>query len=173
MRSAFRALDAEQRLAAAAAIALVGSLLMPWWRDPFIGASGSGLGKLTFLEAALVLIAVAVLALLFERAEGRVFHLPLSDGTLIAGSGVWACFLVFFRMLDTPTTSGTAKGVVLTRDYEIRWGIVLALASAIVLVVSGTRTRRKHHRGEPEAVAADVDAVPTQVIARTGGANVP
>lgn len=157
-------LDPEQRLAAVGAITLALSLVMPWWRAPVIGVTRTGIGKMTFLEAALLLIALAVLVLLFNRAEGRRFHLPLSDGTLIAAAGGWACFLVLFRMLDQPSvTVHTSKGTVHT-DYELRWGIVLALASAIVLLVSGTRSRRKHHRGESEAAAADADAVPTRTL---------
>jgi hypothetical protein len=168
---ALAALDPEQRLAAAGAIALAISLLMPWWHAPLLDVGRSGVGKMTFLEVALLLISASVLVLLFNRAEGRRFHLPLSDGTLIAAAGAWACFLVVFRMLDPPSlTVHTSKGAIRT-DYELRWGIVLALASSVVLLVSGVRARRKHHRGESEAQAADADATPTRPMAHVSGSE--
>jgi len=156
------ALDAEQRLAGVAALALAGSLFLPWWRDPVFGISYVGVRRLSFLELALVLVAVGVLVLLVRRAEGRFFHLPLSDGTLIAAAGAWAVLLVVFRMIDGPTR--TVAG--LTRDYELRWGALIALAAAATLLVAGVRERRKRHAGEGEAVAADADATPTLPLTR-------
>jgi hypothetical protein len=157
-----RALDPEQRLAAVCALALAGSLFLPWWHDPFFGVTYVGVRRLTFVEVALFLVAASVLLLLVRRAEGKVFHLPLSDGTLTAASGAWASLLVVFRMLDPPTrTVGDA-----TTDYGMRWGALVALAAAVLLGVAGFRARRKHHRGEPEAVAADADATPTVPLPR-------
>jgi hypothetical protein len=160
IRQAFRGLDTEQRLAALAALVVAGSVFLPWWRDPVFGVTYAGVRRLTFLEVALVLVAVGVLALLFSRAEGGTFHLPLSDGTLLAASGVWGAFLVLFRMLDPPTR--TIAGA--SHDYGLRWGILLALAAAVTLAVAGVQTRRRHHRGQPEAVAADADAAPTALL---------
>jgi hypothetical protein len=113
--------------------------------------------RLSFVEVALFLVAASVLVLLLRRGERKVFHLPLSDGTLIAAAGAWATFLVVFRMLDPPTR--TVGGT--TSDYGIRWGVLVALCSALLLAVAGVRARRRRHRGEPEAVAADADATPT------------
>jgi hypothetical protein len=155
-------LDAEQRLAALAAAALAGSVFLPWWRDPVFGVSYVGVRRLSFLEVALVLVALGVLVLLLRRAEGRFFHLPLSDGTLIASAGAWASLLVVFRMIDGPTR--TVGDV--TRDYEPRWGALIALAAAVTLAIAGIRERLKRHPGEPEAVAADADATPTLPLTR-------
>jgi hypothetical protein len=152
-----RDLDPEQRLAALCALALAGSLFLPWWHDPFVHITSVAVRRLSFVEVALFLVAASVLVLLLRRGEGKVFHLPLSDGTLIAAAGAWATVLVVFRMLDPPTrTVGET-----TRDYGIRWGALVALCSALLLMVAGVRTRRRRHRGEPEAVAADADATPT------------
>jgi hypothetical protein len=154
---ALRALDAEQRLAAISAAALVVSLFLPWWRDPVFGITYVGVRRISFLEVAIILVALAVLVLVIRRAEGRFFHLPLSDGTLIAAAGAWATLLVLFRMVDGPTrTIGDV-----TRDYELRWGALVALCAAVTLAIAGAQERRSHHRGEPEAVAADADATPT------------
>jgi hypothetical protein len=162
LRAALRRLDPEQRLAAIAAFGLGASIFLPWWRDPVFEVTFVGVRRLTFLEVALALIAVGVLVMLFRRAEGRTFHLPLSDGTLIAAAGAWATFLVVYRMIDGPTrTVGTV-----TRDYELRWGALIALAGAVLLAVAGVRERRKRHPGEPEAVAADADATPTLPLSR-------
>jgi hypothetical protein len=157
LQTAQSALDSHQRLAGGAALALAASIFLPWWRDPVFGISYIGLRRITFVELALLLIAAAVLVLLLGRAERKAFHLPLSDGTLIAAAGVWSAFLVVFRILDPPTRSigGT------TRDYGLRWGALVALASAIALALAGIRERRKRHPGEPESVAADADATPT------------
>ncbi len=157
LRALARNLDPDQRLAAAAAAALAASIFLPWWRDPIFGITYVGLRRATLLEAAVVVVALAVLVLLLRRAEGKFFRLPLSDGTLIAAAGAWTGFLIAFRMLDPPTRkiAGT------THDYGLRWGILFALASSVVLAASGARTRRRHHRGVPEAVAADEDATAT------------
>lgn len=156
-----QALDAEQRLAAIAAAALAGSLFLPWWRDPVFDISYVAVRRLSFIEIALVLVAASILVLLLRRAEGRVFHLPLSDGTLIAAAGAWSVLLVVFRMIDGPTR--TVGDV--THDYELRWGALIALAAAVTLAVAGVKERRSRHPGEPEAVAADADATPTLPLA--------
>jgi hypothetical protein len=163
VRAAYRSLDPEQRLAGAAALALALSLFLPWWRDPVFGISYVGVRRLTFLEVAIFIVAVSVLALLFGRAERRSFHLPLSDGTLIAAAGAWAAFMVIFRMLDPPSRAIGQQ----TRDYGMRWGALVALASAVTLAFAGARERRKRHPGEREAVAADADARPTEPLPRS------
>ncbi len=155
-----RSLDPDLRLAAAAAIALGVSIFLPWWRDPIFGISYAGFRRITFLEIGVFLVAASVLVLIVRRAEGKVFHLPLSDGTLIAAAGAWSTFLVALRMLDPPTRTLAGR----TSDYGMRWGILFALASAVTLAIAGVRTRRRHHRGQPEAVAADQDAEPTQPL---------
>lgn len=167
-RAVLRGLEPERRLAALAAAGLALSIFLPWWRDPVFDVSYVGLRRLTFLELALFAVAAAVLVLIWRRAEGRTFHLPLSDGTLIAAAGAWAALLVVLRMLDPPSRTIKAQGdaVQVTRDYGLRWGAVFALATALLLALSGVRIRRKHHHGEPEAVAADADAMPTLPLER-------
>jgi hypothetical protein len=161
-RALARALDAEQRLAAIAAIALAGSLFLPWWHDPGVRVTVVGVRRLSFIEAAIFLVAVAVLVLLLRRAEGKAFHLPLSDGTLIAASGAWATFLVLFRMLDPPTR--TIAGT--TSDYGMRWGLLIALAGAVLLAASGARARPTPPRGAGGGAPAHADATPTVPLPR-------
>jgi hypothetical protein len=157
-----RSLDPEQRLAGLAAAGILLSLFTPWWRDPVFGLSSWAVSRFTFEELALVLVAASVLLLLYRRAQGRVFHLPISDGTLAAGAGLWCCVLVVARTLEPPTR--TVRDRVL--DYDLRWGALLCLASGALLAFAGVQARRKHHRGQPESVAADADAEPTVPLPR-------
>lgn len=132
-------------------------MFTPWWRDPVFHLSSWAMNHLSFYELSLLLVALAVLLLLYRRAQGRVFHLPLSDGTLEAAAGLWCCMIVLARALSPPTRSVGAE----TLDYGARWGLLLCLASAALLAFGGISARRKHHRGQPESVAADADADPT------------
>jgi hypothetical protein len=154
-----RVLNPDQRLAALGALGLLGSMFLPWWRNPFPPAlSYWAVNRFTFIELAIVLVAGSVLVMLYGRAEGRGFHLPLSDGTLAAGAGIWACVLVLVRIADPPSRGGT--------DYGLRWGFLVALLSGAVLTYGGVRARRRHRRGQREAAAADQDA--TEATLRLG-----
>jgi hypothetical protein len=149
-----RTLPREERLAGIAALALVASMFLPWWEDPLTGLSYWAVNRFTFVELALVLVAGSVLLLLYGRAEGRGFHLPLAGGTLIAGAGVWACVLVIARIADPPARVLADRSI----DYDLRWGFLVALAGGVLLIVAGVRARRRLHHGQSEALAADVDA---------------
>jgi hypothetical protein len=162
IRAYWRVLDPEQRLAGIAALGIVLSLFTPWWRDPVFGLSHWAINRMTAIELALLLVAASVLLLLLRRAQGRVFHLPLSDGTLATGAGLWCCLLVVVRALDPPSRTVSSH----TLDYDRRWGILLCFAASALLAFAGLRGRRRYHRGEPEAVAADADAQPTVVLPR-------
>jgi hypothetical protein len=159
VRHTARALDSDQRLVALGALGLAGSMVLPWWRDPFPPElSYWAVNRFTFIELALVVVSGSVLLGLYERAHGKGFHLPLSDGTLAAGAGTWACVLVFARIFDPPRRAGV--------DYGLRWGFIVALLSAMLLAYGGIRGRRRHHRGQDEAAAADQDA--TEATLRLG-----
>jgi hypothetical protein len=161
-RALYRSLEPEQRLAAIAAAGIIVSMFTPWWRDPVLKLSSWAVNRFTFEELAIVLVAASVLLLLYRRAQHRVFHLPLSDGTLAAAAGIWCCVLVLARALDPPTRTVGARVL----DYDVRWGILLCLASGALLAYAGVQGRRRHHRGEPESVAADADAEPTVPLPR-------
>ena len=149
---AARVLHPDQRLAALGALGLLGSMFLPWWRDPFPPElSYWAVNRFTFIELALVLVAGSVLAMLYGRAEGRGFHLPLSDGTLAAGAGIWACVLVLARIADPPSRGGTST-------TGCAGGSSSRLLSGAVLAYGGVRARRRHRRGQAEAAAADQDA---------------
>jgi hypothetical protein len=118
---AWRLLGPEQRVAA------VGSLLL----------IVSTFGPFTFVEAAEVLTALAVLALLKRRTDGSVFHLPFGDGTAVAAAGAWCGLLILVRLFDRS----------LGQD-------LLALACAALVFVAGMRERAKRPMDDlpPETV---------------------
>jgi hypothetical protein len=152
---AFRALRPEQRPAALAAIGLFVSLFLPWYQETVVVAGGAhpqtatpsltGWGAFSFVEAAVLLVAVGVLVLLFQRAEGRAFHLPGGDGGVITAAGVWTCLLVIWRIFDKQGAS--VRGSLVTAS-GIEWGIFVALGVAAFLAWSGLRIRAAH-RPEP------------------------
>ena len=106
----FRLLGLEQKAAAVASLLLIVSTFGPF----------------SFVEAAEILLAIAVLALLRARAEGRRFHLPFGDGTVIAAAGAWAAVLIVVRLFDRPLGQN-----------------LLALACAAILFLAGARERAK------------------------------
>ena len=67
----FRGLSSEMRMAAVAAAALAFSLILPWYQKSYFPVRGekvvqanvSALGVFTFIEAAVLLVAFAVLFL--------------------------------------------------------------------------------------------------------------
>ena len=97
---AWRELAPDQRLAAGAAIALFFTMFLPWYSKSAVGVrrglpvkvqdSLSAFQAFSFVEAAVLLVAAGVLYLVFARGEGKAFHLPGGDGTVILAAGVWA-----------------------------------------------------------------------------------
>ena len=137
-------LNFEQRAAAVAALLLIVSTFGPF----------------SFVEAAMVLTGLAVLLLLRRRAEGREFHIPFGDGTVIAAAGAWSALLIAFRLPERPLGQ-----------------TLLALVCAGMLLVAGVAERRKrppddlpgpdaraHQRG-PDAVDWEE---PTERLPRRG-----
>jgi len=154
---AARALHPDQRTAAAGALGLLLSLFLPWYATTGLIKVGSrfatahdtqtAIQAFTFVEAAILLVALAVLVLLFARAEGRAFHLPGGDGWVVSAAGAWVVLLVFWRLFDKPSL-GTGVTV------KLHWGIFVALIPAAVLLWAGSRMRAAH-RPEPPLPGED------------------
>jgi hypothetical protein len=125
-------------------VAVVGALLL----------IVSTFGPFSFVEAAEVLVALGVLALVGARGEGRRFHLPFGDGTVLMAAGAWAAILIVIRLFDRSLGQN-----------------LLALACAAILGVAGAAERAKR----PPDDLPDEDAVrsrptppdeaPTRVVA--------
>ena len=172
---AWRALAREQRATALAALALWLTMFLPWYsRTAFVTVdksprsaaySVSAFGAFSFVEAAVLLVSVAVLVLLFARAERRAFHLPGGHGAVIALAGAWVALLIFYRMLDKPGTQGIASG---TTTWGVQWGIFIAFFAAIFLAYEGLRIRAVHVR---EPALAEDPTVAWTVVERPSAAT--
>jgi hypothetical protein len=175
VRRAWRVLPSERRLAVFAALGLFASLFLPWYQEtviptstsgaktPLPSASLTGWAAVSFVEAAVLLVAVGVVVLLFLRAEGRAFHVPGGDGGVITAAGLWTSALIVWRMFDKEGTSG--HGLYVTTS-GIEWGIFIALGVAVLLAYAGTRIRLAHDP-EPPLPGDSPDAAPVPPRTRT------
>ena len=160
----WRALTSEQRLAAIAAILLLASMLLPWYQETGNAIVGgkldriddakSAFGVYSFVEAAIFVVVVGTIALLWARAERKAFHLPGGDGTVIMGAGLWVMFLIFYRQLDKP--NGRKEGLIQT-SVGVQWGIFIAFLLGALLAYAGYRIRAAH---VPEPVTDDAPPPP-------------
>jgi hypothetical protein len=149
VRRAYGALAPEQRLAGLAAVGLFLTMFLPWYtrdttavvggRLQTVGSTLIAWKAFSFVEAAILLVAIGVLALLFARGERRAFHLPGGDGTIISAAGVWVALLVFYRLIDNKTGATSEFQKV---DYGVSWGIFVTLLCGIALAVIGQRLRQ-------------------------------
>jgi hypothetical protein len=106
--SAWRALTPEQRLAGGASGALFVTMFLPWYQQnavvnaprtaPLQSRNLNAFQVFSFVEAAVLLVAVAVLYLLFARGERRSFELPGGDGGVVFAAGLWAALLLVLRL---------------------------------------------------------------------------
>jgi hypothetical protein len=141
-----------------ASLGLFLTLFLPWYQETVIATtvkaknlqsaseSLTGWAAFSFVEAAVLVVAVSVLVLLFYRAEGRAFHLPGGDGWVITAAGAWTCFLIVWRMFDK---QGTTSHGQYASTAGIEWGIFVALFVAALLTYAGTRIRAAHQPEPP------------------------
>jgi hypothetical protein len=149
LRRAFGVLAPEQRLAGVCAAGLFVTMFLPWYtRDTTAVVKGRlqtvestlmAWKAFSFVEAAILLVAVGVLALLFARGERKAFHLPGGDGLVILAGGVWVALLVFYRLLDNKTGATSEFQKV---DYGVSWGIFVTLLCGVALAYAGQRLRQ-------------------------------
>lgn len=154
--AAWRRLGHQQRRVAVAAALLLASMLLPWYSRTTtattngIFAAGAirtkhehalAITTFTFVEAAIFLVAVGVMYLMYARGNDRGFHLPFGDGNIVTAAGCWATFLVFYRFVDQP--SGNASPGIST-TYDLSWGIFFGLLAALFLAYTGQQLRAAH-----------------------------
>jgi hypothetical protein len=155
LSSAWRALTPDQRLAGGASAALFVTMFLPWYQQnavvnaprtaPLQSRNLNAFQVFSFVEAAVLLVALAVLYLLFARGERRSFQMPGGDGSVVFAAGIWVALLLVLRLFDKPgiTTHGVAANV------GIQWGIFFALAAAGLLAAAGSRMRAGARPGAP------------------------
>jgi len=154
-----RRLDREQRQAGAAAFGLLVALFLPWYEKNYFPPTGrreplsanlNAFGVIGWVEAAVAVVGVSVLVLLYARARRRGFHLPGGDGTVVLVAGGWAGLLLVWRLFDKPGVDDPGATV------GIQWGWFVALVMAVLLAAAGLRMRAAH-RPEPPNPAEDLE----------------
>jgi hypothetical protein len=175
--AAWRALTADQRLAAAAAVALLLSMLLPWYQETGVAVvrnqpvslddSKNAFQVYSFVEAAVFVVSAGVLALLYARGHRKAFHLPGGDGTVIMGAGLWVMFLIFYRQLDKP--NGRKEGLIQT-SIGVEWGIFIAFLLGALLAYAGYRLRAAH---VPEPVVDDAPPPDAETVPAPAAADPP
>jgi hypothetical protein len=167
----WRTLAPERRLAAGASLGLFVTLFLPWYQETVVAAGRTNSATLTgwaafsFVEAAVLLVAAAVVTLLLQRAEGRAFHLPGGDGWVITLAGAWTCVLVVWRILDKQSAQVSGPGAAAS---GVEWGIFMALGLAGLLTYAGSRIRRA---GAPEPPLPDGDELDFSLPRRGRGSQ--
>jgi hypothetical protein len=141
---AIAGLRPSERLAALGALGCAASTLLPWYRAPVDNLGKTAWGSFGFALLALLITVAAALALLLQSGRGRRPPTPLHEGTLLAAAGIWSGVIIGYLMLDRPTfTLGDFH-----QEYDLAYGVFVALASAGVLTVAGLRIRRIEALGE-------------------------
>jgi hypothetical protein len=140
LAEAWLRLNVEQRVAAVASILLIVSTFGPF----------------SFVELAEILAAAGVLVLLKQRADGREFHLPFGDGTVIFAAGVWCGLLIATRFLDRPLGLS-----------------VLAMVCALLLAAAGLRERAKRAPDDLPAIEARPRPARAQRVAPSASSPAP
>ena len=150
MTDLLRSLGAHERLAAIGVGIVAVSLLLPWYGVAFNDLVRTGVGSLSFLEVAIIITLGATAYLIVRSERGPVFPRPLHVGTLIALGGAWTIVLVIYRIVVRPDLGifGAAYGV------DLRYGIFVALAGGVLVVVGGLRCRRDELSAERARSAA-------------------
>jgi hypothetical protein len=150
-----RDLPPEFRNAGLAAAALAVTMFLPWYTQSyvpegareFVKRNVSAFGVFSFVEAAVLLVAAAVLFLIWARSQERAFHLPGGDGVAITIAGGWALALLVWRLFDKPDAPNPSE------DYGLQWGIFVALLAAGALVAAGARVRAVDRPEPPNPIA--------------------
>ena len=152
MSARLKELSGDQQRAGIAAAALFFTLLLPWYSQSRVISGSiqserlSAFRVFSFVEAAVLLTAAAVLYLLYARSQRKGFHLPGGDGWAITIAGGWSVFLLVWRLFDKPEFDGGPVGV--------EWGLFVAIVVAGVVAAAGQKLRAAN-QPEPPNPAAD------------------
>ncbi|HEY2718319.1 MAG TPA: hypothetical protein VGI52_01715 [Solirubrobacteraceae bacterium] len=172
--NAWGALGRDQRWAALTSLGLFVSMLLPWYSKTVVESAKPGQARLptsqtslnafqafSFVEAAVLLVGVGVLAMLFARAERRDFNLPGGDGTIVMIAGAWVAILIFYRLFDKPGLQGNQR---IVSTVGVQWGIFVALLVALGLAYTGKRIRTGEHEPPPRTRTTETAVTETAAV---------
>jgi drug/metabolite transporter (DMT)-like permease len=139
-----RRLRASEWLAAAAGVALIVSLFLPWYDDV------SGFAAMSIIDVLLVLVAAVGITLAILQATRTTPALPVAFGVLTVVTGAIGVLLVLFRLIDSPgDVGGPATGA---------W---LGLVAAVALTAGGwTSLANEHVRHLPPGPEPELRPAP-------------
>ena len=169
-----RGLPPESRVVGGAAAALAFSVVLPWYQVDYFaqvqgravgaGDSRSALEVFSWVEAAVLLVSLGVLYLVWARAQRRAFHLPGGDGFVVSLAGAWALALLLWRLFDKPSSADPGATI------GVQWGIFVAMLAAGALIASGARVRAAGRPEPPNPAAEDSEwEVPARRARRAEG----
>jgi hypothetical protein len=142
-----RGLRGTERLAVIGVAMVAGSLLLPWYDASVEDLVQTGLGGFSFAEAAMLLTCAATVFLSLQVGGGYVPPRPLTEWALFVAAGAWIALIVLYRMFDRPELDLDLAIVDIQRDYELGYGIFVALAGALVIIAAGLRSRTRERAG--------------------------
>lgn len=132
-----RRLRAGEWIAAAGGIALIVSLLLPWYASPT--ETLTGYQALSVIDVLLTLIALLGIALAVLQVTQDTPAKPVAAGILTVVFGALAVLLVLFRLIDSPGDG-----------LDVRAGAWVGLVAAIALTAGGWRSiAAEYVRGLP------------------------
>jgi len=138
-----------ERVAAAGAAAMAGSLLFPWYGielELFSGFSQTGIEAFGFAHAALLVVAGASLFLIWRCGGGYEPPRPLSEGGLLVLAAIWGAALVTYLAFDRPDEIAGFETV------RLRYGAFVAFGGAAALLSGALRLRRARGPGRADSV---------------------
>jgi len=135
-------------LAVAGGIALIVSLLLPWYDGPTEPLSGYE--AMTIVDILLTAVALWAITLGVLQATQDAPAKPVAFGVMSVVFGAIAVLLVVFRLIDAP-----ADGL------EVRPSAWLGLAAALAITVGGWRSiAAEYVRGLPPDLEPELRATP-------------
>jgi drug/metabolite transporter (DMT)-like permease len=150
-----RRLRAGEWLAAAGGVALVVSLLLPWYSPllPIVPYDSlTGFQALSVIDVLLVLAALVGVALAVLQVTRDSPTAPVAAGILSVVAGLLATLLVVFRLVDSPRPDD---------ELESMYGAWLALVAAAALTAGGWLSLANEHvRGLPPDVEPELRPSP-------------
>jgi hypothetical protein len=139
-----RRLRAGEWLAGAGGVALIVSLLLPWYEG------ATGYEALTIIDVLLTLLALLALALPVLQATRDSPALPVGAAVLIAALGIVGVLLVLFRIVDDPFSGA-----------ELRAGAWVGLGAAVAIEASGWLSLDNEYvRGLPPDIEPELRPAP-------------